>query len=90
MDFALSGTASGRPASAGLTLRAASSYRLTATVGALAVDAVLRAQVPPGVHFACDVLDPGTVVRHLRARGTADLRLTGAATGADQVEEGVL
>jgi hypothetical protein len=90
MDFALSGTASGRPASAGLTLRAASSYRLTATVGALAVDAVLRAQVPPGVHFACDVLDPGTVVRHLRARGTADLRLTGAATRADQVEEGVL
>jgi hypothetical protein len=90
MDFALSGTASGRPATAGLTLRTASSYRLTATVGALAVDAVLRAQVPPGVHFACDVLDPGTVVRHLRARGTADLRLTGAATGADQVEEGVL
>jgi hypothetical protein len=59
-------------------------------VGALAVDAVLRDGVPPGVHFACDVLDPDTVVRHLRTRGAADLRLTGTAAGADQVEEGVL
>ncbi|MFJ6691797.1 saccharopine dehydrogenase NADP-binding domain-containing protein [Streptomyces sp. NPDC091294] len=90
MDFALSGTASGRPATAGLTLRAASSYRLTATVGALAVDAVLLDRVPAGVHFACDVLDPGTVVRHLRGRGAADLRPTGTAAGADHVEEGAL
>ncbi|MGC0386037.1 saccharopine dehydrogenase NADP-binding domain-containing protein [Streptomyces sp. SAI-129] len=90
MDFALSGTASGRPATAGLTLRAASSYRLTAAVGALAVDAVLRGEAPAGVHFACDVLDPGTVVGHLRSHGAADFRLTGAAAGADQVEEGVL
>ncbi|MFH8530017.1 saccharopine dehydrogenase NADP-binding domain-containing protein [Streptomyces tendae] len=90
MDFELSGTASGRPATAGLTLRAASSYRLTAAVGALAVDAVLRAGVPAGVHFARDVLDPGSVVRHLRDRGVADLRPTGAAAGADHVEEGVL
>ncbi|GFH39142.1 saccharopine dehydrogenase NADP-binding domain-containing protein [Streptomyces pacificus] len=90
MDFALSGTASGVPATAGLTLRAASSYRLTAAVGALAVDAVLRGGVQTGVHFACDVLDPDTVVRHLRSHGVADLRLTGTAAGAEQVEEGVL
>ncbi|OMI35638.1 NAD-dependent epimerase/dehydratase [Streptomyces sparsogenes DSM 40356] len=90
MDFALSGTASGAPATAGLTLRAASSYRLTAAVGALAVDAVLRGKVPAGVHFACDVLNPDRVVRHLRDHGVADLRLTGAAAGAHQVEEGVL
>ncbi|MER6526866.1 saccharopine dehydrogenase NADP-binding domain-containing protein [Streptomyces sp. NPDC001508] len=90
MDFALSGTASAKPATAGLTLRAASSYRLTAAVGALAVDAVLRAEVRAGVHFACDVLDPGTVVRHLRSQGAAELRLTGTAAGAEQMEEGVL
>ncbi|AOW90148.1 epimerase [Streptomyces olivaceus] len=103
MDFALSGTASGQPATAGLTLRAASSYRLTAAVGALSVDAVLRGAVPAGVHFACDVLDHRVVVRHLRSRGAAELRLTGTATagsgpaGADadadvdmDVEEGVL
>ncbi|MFG3111180.1 saccharopine dehydrogenase NADP-binding domain-containing protein [Streptomyces tendae] len=90
MDFELTGTASGRPATAGLTLHAASSYRLTAAVGALAVDAVLRERVPAGVHFARDVLDPGTVVRHLRDRGAADLRPTGTAAGADHVEEGVL
>ncbi|MBZ6173178.1 saccharopine dehydrogenase NADP-binding domain-containing protein [Streptomyces olivaceus] len=101
MDFALSGTASGQPATAGLTLRAASSYRLTAAVGALSVDAVLRGAVPAGVHFACDVLDPRAVVRHLRSQGAAELRLTGTAAagsgsaGADadadvDVEEGVL
>ncbi|MFJ3937492.1 saccharopine dehydrogenase NADP-binding domain-containing protein [Streptomyces parvus] len=90
MEFALSGTAAGAPATAGLTLRAASSYRLTAAVGALAVDAVLRGGVPTGVHFACDVLDPDTVVRHLRTHGVADLRLTGTAADAEQVEEGTL
>ncbi|MDG9682023.1 saccharopine dehydrogenase NADP-binding domain-containing protein [Streptomyces sp. DH18] len=90
MDLALSGTASARPATAGLTLRAASSYRLTAAVGALAVEAVLRGEVPAGVHFACDVLDPHPVVTHLRAHGAADIRLTGAAAEAEQVEEGVL
>ncbi|MEU3225930.1 saccharopine dehydrogenase NADP-binding domain-containing protein [Streptomyces sp. NPDC006976] len=90
MDFALSGTASGASATAGLTLRTASSYRLTAAVGALAADAVLRGGVPAGVHFACDVLDPDTVVRHLRSHGVADLRTTGTAAEAEQVEEGVL
>ncbi|MBL1120554.1 saccharopine dehydrogenase NADP-binding domain-containing protein [Streptomyces sp. 110] len=90
MDFALSGTASGTPATAGATLRTASSYRLTAAMGALAVDAVLRGGVPAGVHFACAVLDPGTVVRHLRSHGAADLRLTGTAVGAELEEEGVL
>lgn len=92
MDFELAGTTSGRPATAGLTLRAASSYRLTAAVGALAVDAVLNAAVPAGVHFACDVLDPEAVVGHLRTGGAAELRLTGTADRADaaQVEEGVL
>jgi hypothetical protein len=59
-------------------------------VGALAVDAVLRGAVPPGVHFACDVLDPDTVVRHLRSHGIAGLRLTGTAAEAAPVEEGVL
>ncbi|MYS50616.1 epimerase, partial [Streptomyces sp. SID6013] len=90
MDFALTGTASGTPATAGLTLRAASSYRLTAAVGALVVDAVLRGEAPAGVHFACDVLEPDRVVRHLREHAVADLRLTGAAAGAEQTEEGVL
>ncbi|MFB6786143.1 saccharopine dehydrogenase NADP-binding domain-containing protein [Streptomyces olivaceus] len=99
MDFALSGTSSGQPATAGLTLRAASSYRLTAAVGALSVDAVLRGAVPAGVHFACDVLDPRAVVRHLRSQGAAELRLTGTATAGSgparadvdvDVEEGVL
>jgi hypothetical protein len=94
LDFRLTGTAGGEPAERRLTVRTASSYRLTATVGALAVDAVLRGTVPPGVHFACDVLDPGTVVSRLRGSGALDrFELSGSAgdpDAGDPVEEGVL
>jgi Saccharopine dehydrogenase NADP binding domain len=82
MHFALTGSAHGTPASRYLTLRASSSYRLTAAVGALAVNAVLRGHVPPGVHFACDVLDAGTIVRWLGTSGAARFEPPG------QVDEG--
>ncbi|MEV6983674.1 saccharopine dehydrogenase NADP-binding domain-containing protein [Sphaerisporangium sp. NPDC051017] len=89
LDFRMSGTAGGEPAERRLTVRTASSYRLTAAVGALAVDAVLRGTVPPGVHFACDVLDPGVVAGRIRSGGAADrFELSGGSH--DLVEEGVL
>jgi hypothetical protein len=94
LDFRLTGTAGGEPAERRLTVRTASSYRLTATVGALAVDAVLRGTVPPGVHFACDVLDPDTVVSRVRSSGAADRFELSGSSGEPQVgglvEEGVL
>jgi Saccharopine dehydrogenase NADP binding domain len=98
MHFAITGTIGGKPAEHRLTLRAASSYRLTAAVGALAADAVLRGTVPPGVHFACDVLDPEAVVGWIGESGAARFELS-AASGegpADSrfsvgvAEEGVL
>jgi hypothetical protein len=93
MHFALVGSTDGRPASRRLTMRAASSYRLTAAVGALAVDAVLRGAVPPGVHFACDVLDPRAVAARIRDSGAARFEPSGedAWTDTDRlVDEGVL
>lgn len=99
MHFALVGSTDGMPTSRRLTLRAASSYRLTAAVGALAVHAVLRGDVPPGVHFACDVLDPQTVAGRIRESGAARLELSeqagadGSAAPADAdrlIDEGVL
>ncbi|RCG28576.1 NAD-dependent epimerase/dehydratase family protein [Sphaerisporangium album] len=91
LGFRLTGTAGGEPAERRLTVRTASSYRLTAVVGALAVDAVLRGAVPPGVHFACDVLDPDTVADRVRSGGAAiRFDLSGGPHDVEMVEEGVL
>ncbi|WP_223839167.1 saccharopine dehydrogenase NADP-binding domain-containing protein [Saccharopolyspora pogona] len=65
MVFAMTGLVDGRATERTVVLRAASSYRLTATVGALTVLAVLEGAVPSGGHFACDVLDPAEVVAGL-------------------------
>ena len=98
MHFAITGTTGGKPAERRLTVRTASSYRLTAAVGALAADAVLRGTVPPGVHFACDVLDPEAVVGWIGESGAARFELS-AASGEEPAdsrfpvgvaEEGVL
>ncbi|GHJ35183.1 saccharopine dehydrogenase NADP-binding domain-containing protein [Streptomyces sp. TS71-3] len=88
MDFTL--TADGSSGVRRLSLRASSSYRLTALVGALAADAVVRRTVPPGVHFACDVLDPAEVAARLRADETVErFEVSGDAEPA-LVEEGAL
>lgn len=82
MVFAMRGLIDGQDTERTLVLRAASSYRLTATVGALTVLAVLAGKVTPGGHFACDVLDPAEVVD-----GLGGVCTIGAET---EVEEGVL
>lgn len=43
------------------------SYRLTAAVGALTVAATLAGEVPSGLHYAAEVLDPDTTVRRIAA-----------------------
>ncbi|WP_079314760.1 saccharopine dehydrogenase NADP-binding domain-containing protein [Microbispora sp. GKU 823] len=94
LDFRMIGTEAGGPAQRRLTVRTGSSYRLTAAVGALAVDAVARGIVPPGVHFACDVLDPEAVVARLRAGVGERFELFSGAFQGERAgalaEEGVL
>ncbi|WP_436791600.1 saccharopine dehydrogenase NADP-binding domain-containing protein [Yinghuangia sp. YIM S10712] len=72
MVFTLTGESGGRARTRRVTVRTPSSYRLTAAVGALAVRAVASGQVPPGLHFACDALDPEPVVAWLRDTGVCD------------------
>ncbi|WP_330456384.1 saccharopine dehydrogenase NADP-binding domain-containing protein [Streptomyces sp. NBC_00820] len=62
MVFALE-SASGATTTA--VLGTGDSYRLTATVGALAVASCLAGRVPPGLHYAAEVLDPAETVRLL-------------------------
>ncbi|GAA3983110.1 NAD-dependent dehydratase [Thermobifida alba] len=77
-----------------LVVRTADSYRLSGRVAAVAAHEVLRGAVPPGLHYACDVLDPRTTVRLLfddADAGTLHLLDGAAADGtAAGVEEGAL
>lgn len=75
MAFAMTGRAAGGPAGRTVLLRTPSSYHLTGLVGALAAQHVLAGDVPPGLHFAADVLDPELIVDGLRA-ASASLALS--------------
>ncbi|GAB7045060.1 NAD(P)H-binding protein [Catenuloplanes indicus] len=66
----------------------ASSYRLTAFVGVLAVRAIRSGSVRPGLHFAGEVLDPEWTVAEVNRSGAA--RVAAPAADGDDVEEGVL
>jgi hypothetical protein len=46
--------------------RATDTYESSGALAALAADALLSGQVPPGVHFAADVLDASSVVARIR------------------------
>lgn len=56
-------------------LRGTSTYRLTATVTALAVTEVLAGSVPAGAHFAADVLDPEILDRLPGMPGVTSLQV---------------
>jgi hypothetical protein len=49
-----------------LVFRAGGTYELTGAVAALAVEAILRDEVPPGANFAAEVL-PTDLVERLRS-----------------------
>jgi hypothetical protein len=65
MVFGLEGTEGART----VVLRTSDTFRVTGTVAALAVRAVLGGEVAPGAHYA-ESLDPGAVVDGVRALGT--------------------
>jgi short subunit dehydrogenase-like uncharacterized protein len=73
--FELSGRVAGRPAHRVAVLRASSTYDLTATVIAAAVRAILRDPLPPGVHYAAQVLDPAVVAGLPAATGVVGLHV---------------
>lgn len=58
MLFELDGEQDGEPVRRTAVLRATDAYELSGAVAALAVMAVVRGDVPAGVHYAAELLDP--------------------------------
>ncbi|MEV5409704.1 saccharopine dehydrogenase NADP-binding domain-containing protein [Thermopolyspora sp. NPDC052614] len=88
----LDGVVDGTPASRTVLCRGPGSGELTGAVTALSAVAAARGEVPPGRHFAADVLDPVTTINRLRA-GPVPVTLSLLDTTIDRlslVEEGVL
>ncbi|MEV8393525.1 MULTISPECIES: saccharopine dehydrogenase NADP-binding domain-containing protein [unclassified Streptomyces] len=91
----LDGVREGRPRSRTAVLRGRSNSGVSGAVAALAVLAALRGELPPGRHYAADVLDPGAALERLRSAGaTAGLEgltvVDGAYGEPVAVEEGIL
>ncbi|HEX5494386.1 MAG TPA: saccharopine dehydrogenase NADP-binding domain-containing protein [Mycobacteriales bacterium] len=77
----------------GAVVHVSDSYRLTATVAVLALTAIARGRVPPGLHYAAEVLDPTDTVDRLRRAGAVDaIEIVEPVDGADiqTVERGAL
>jgi hypothetical protein len=90
--FQLDGSGHDQADAPTMVLSGRSASQLTGAMVALAAVAVLEGRVPPGVHFAADVLDPAWGVARLREAG-AVLALdvfNGSPPGSGQLEEGVL
>jgi hypothetical protein len=74
-----------------VVLRGRSNGEVTGAITALAVLAVDRKEVPPGNHFAADVLDPVLTLSRLAELGVAEpVVFDGAIDRLAVVEEGAL
>jgi len=74
-----------------LVLRTRDSYRLTGQVAALASTAVLTGQVPAGVHFTADVLDPAATLDRVRLLDAVDaVEVLDTPWREEMIEEGAL
>lgn len=85
MVFTMTGVRDGAEVARTAVVRARHSYRLTALVGAMAISAAVAGHLPPGPHFACEVLDPAAVVAELEKAGAIS-----AYDGAPDTDEGEL
>ncbi|UMP06861.1 hypothetical protein [Amycolatopsis sp. EV170708-02-1] len=83
----MDGVRDGEPLTRTAVLRGRGNGEMTGALTALAVLAVLRREVPPGRHFAADVLDPQDTIARLTGCGVAE-PLVG--DGAPSLESGAL
>jgi len=65
----LEGQHAGAPVARTLMVRGHGNAALTGTMAALTVHAIAQGELPPGCHFAADVLPPRETVARLRERG---------------------
>ncbi|TDE56532.1 hypothetical protein E1295_10215 [Nonomuraea mesophila] len=90
--FRMAGDVAGRHSVRTVALRTEEAYRLIAVVAGLTTHAVAEGRIPPGVHYAADVLDPETVidgVRHSGALAAFEV-IDDLDMGADLMDEGAL
>lgn len=64
--FEMEGESAERSTIRSLVLRGRDSYQLSGAVAAHAVWTVVRGELPPGLHFAAEALDPGATVERLQ------------------------
>ncbi|MFJ8911682.1 hypothetical protein [Amycolatopsis sp. NPDC102389] len=83
----MEGVRAGHPVTRTAVLRGRGNGALTGALTALAVLAVLRREVPPGRHFAAEVLDPEVTIARLGECGVA---APFVAEGEAALEAGVL
>jgi hypothetical protein len=90
--FQLEGTGASGELTRSLVLRASDTSELTGSIAAATVRGVLHEEITPGVHYAADALEPGTVVRSLPGLPavTTFEFIEGAAVGVEAIEEAVL
>ncbi len=87
----MEGESAGRPACRTLVLRARDGIELTGAVAALAACAVLRGEVPPGVHYMADLPAPGAWWERLSALPEVQaLQVVDGAAADGAFEEGEL
>jgi hypothetical protein len=92
----LQGTRAGQPAAPGVVLRGTDTYQLTGAVAAVAARSLMAGRVPPGVHYAAEVIDPDDMLAVLgQLSAAAELIRLEGPDGLDRgdlgrAEEGVL
>ena len=87
----MEGVADGQPAARTAVLRATGTYLLSGVIAALATRALLDGQIPPGVHFAADVIEPDPAIAELKdSPGVEALEVFAGGEADGDDEEGAL
>jgi NAD(P)-dependent dehydrogenase (short-subunit alcohol dehydrogenase family) len=82
------GSLAGVPACETTVVSGAGNAEVTGAVAAYTVLAVVRAEVPPGLHYAADALDPVRALEWLQADGV--IRAQHLDALSDEIEDGAL
>ncbi|EPY01845.1 hypothetical protein K678_09021, partial [Magnetospirillum fulvum MGU-K5] len=88
----LDGLYQGRQTTRTIVLRGSGNAALTGVMAALTVAAVARDAVPPGSHFAANILDPDATIDRLVLSGAVDVltETDGPISALADCEEGTL
>jgi hypothetical protein len=88
----LDGERSGQTHTRSLMLRSLNAIELTSSITALATDVLLSGQIPSGIHFTAEVLEPLEAMLRLQTLSTVTgiELIEGPVLGTSIIEEGIL